>query len=467
MELRLFNTFSREKEVFVPIEPGKVKMYACGVTVYDYVHIGNLRTYIFEDILYRTLLLNGYEVLFVENITDVGHLVGDGSMGEDKIATGAAREGKSVWEIAEMYTRAYWSDMERLNILEPTLWCKATDHIQEQINFIRLLERKGFTYHTSDGIYFDTARLPDYGKLARLNIAGLEEGTRVEKNPERKNITDFALWKFSPPGTKRAMEWESPWGVGFPGWHIECSAMSIKYLGEEFDIHCGGIDHIPVHHTNEIAQNEAAYGHTTVHYWLHGEFLRINEGRMGKSEGNAFTLATLIEKGIDPLSYRYLTYSAHYRQLLNFTWEGLEAAGQAYRNLISRIAVLLGDELEAGDVAVDRRYFERFHAAVNDDLNMPQALAQVWELVKDPAITPEVKLRTIEECDKILGLDLLAKAWALKRAPVPEKVLELVLLRDKAREEKDWKESDRIRLLIEAKGYIVKDTESGQQVVKR
>jgi cysteinyl-tRNA synthetase len=298
--LELYKTMDREKKLFNPIAPSTVSLYTCGPTVYNYAHIGNLRTYVFEDVLKRVLQYNGYQVNHVMNITDVGHLTDDADSGIDKMEKGAAREGKSAWDIAKFYTEAYQHDLANLNIEPPTTWCKATDHIPEQIALIQKLEHKGFTYRTPDGIYFDTAKLPDYGKLAKLDLKHLQAGTRVDIG-EKKNPTDFALWKFSDYDTKRQMEWDSPWGIGFPGWHIECSAMATKYLGQPFDIHCGGIDHIPVHHTNEIAQSEVAEGKPLANYWLHGEFLLIDNDKMAKSGENFITLQTIKDKGINPL----------------------------------------------------------------------------------------------------------------------------------------------------------------------
>ena len=313
-KLRLFNTLSRSKEDFQTIEQNKVKMYCCGPTVYNYAHIGNLRSYFFEDILKRVLLYNGFEVYHVMNITDVGHLVSDADEGEDKMEKGASREGKSVWDIAAFYTEAFKKDIAMLNILPPSVYCKATDFIKEQIEMIQCLEKKGFTYTTGDGVYYDTSKFEGYGKMALLDIEGLEEGKRIEFSSEKKNKTDFALWKFSPKGQKRQMEWDSPWGVGFPGWHIECSAMSRKFLGDTFDIHCGGIDHVPIHHTNEIAQSEGCTGKKFVNYWLHGEFLIEDKGKMSKSAGEFLRLQTLVDRGYSSIDYRYFLLMTHYRK---------------------------------------------------------------------------------------------------------------------------------------------------------
>src|SRR3990172_6122045 len=308
MKLRLFDTYTRSVRDFEPLKPGEVGMYTCGPTVYDYAHIGNLRTYIFEDILRRTLEINGYRVKHVMNITDVGHLTSDADTGEDKMEKGSQRTGKSAWQFADVFV----SDMNHLNLLAPTIWCKSTDHIQEQIDFISCIEDKGFTYKTSDGVYFDTSKLTEYGQLSRLDIDGLQAGTRIEMG-EKRHPTDFALWKFSPRDHKRQMEWESPWGMGFPGWHIECSAMSAKYLGSEFDIHCGGEDHIPVHHTNEIAQSQACFGTRLANFWMHGYFLQLETERMSKSSGAFIRLQDIMDEGDDPLAYRLFSLNAHYR----------------------------------------------------------------------------------------------------------------------------------------------------------
>ncbi len=396
MTVHLFDTYTRNIRDFAPLHGNEVGLYTCGPTVYDYAHIGNLRTYLFEDILRRTLEFNGYRVKHVMNITDVGHLVSDSDVGEDKMEKGSRRTGKTAWEIADFYTQAFQQDMARLNIQEPTIWCKATDHIQEQIQFIRCIEEKGFTYQTSDGIYFDTLRLPDYGYLSRLDIEGLQSGARIEMG-EKHNSTDFALWKFSPSDRQRQMEWKSPWGKGFPGWHIECSAMSAKYLGPFFDIHCGGEDHISVHHTNEIAQTEACYGSRLANFWMHGYFLQIDELKMAKSTGEFLRIQTLIDKGYDPLAYRFFTLSAHYRAKLNFTWGGLDGASKSFDRL-RQLVFNLGDP-----GVVDQGYLQEFIEQVNDDLNMPRALAVTWDLVRS-ALPEGVKKATVLLFDQVLGL---------------------------------------------------------------
>jgi cysteinyl-tRNA synthetase len=459
MKLRLFDTLSRSVRDFDALNPPGVGLYTCGMTVYDYAHIGNLRTYVFNDILRRTLAYNGYEVLHVMNITDVGHLVSDADTGEDKIEKGSRRTGKTAWEIAEKYTEAFRQDIKALNILSPHIWCRATDHIQEQIDFIQCIEANGYTYQTSDGIYFDTAKLPDYGRMARLEIEGLQAGARVEM-AEKRNVTDFALWKFSAPDERRQMEWDSPWGVGFPGWHIECSAMSAKYLGPFFDIHTGGEDHIMVHHPNEIAQTQACYGTNLANFWMHGYFLQISDeagagGRMGKSVGNFLTLQSLIDAGYDPLAWRFFCLGAHYRAKLTFNWQSLAGAGRALERL--RAAVF-----EWGEPGTaDEEFLQRFLEQINDDLNMPRALALTWEMVMSD-LPDAVKKATVIEFDKVLGLDLAA--WEPAEEVVPQEVLELVTKRQAARTEKRWAEADALREQVRDLGYEIEDTAEGPQV---
>lgn len=456
--LVLYDTYTRSLREFQPLHPPEVGMYTCGPTVYDYAHIGNLRTYIFEDILRRVLLFNGYQVKHVMNITDVGHLTSDADTGEDKMEAGARRTGKTAWEIAEYYTEEFRKDLKRLNILEPTIWCRATDHIQEQIDFIRCIEEKGFTYRTSDGIYFDTSKLPSYGYLGRLDIEGLQAGARIEMG-EKRHPTDFALWKFSPKDQKRQMEWDSPWGVGFPGWHIECSAMSAKYLGPFFDIHCGGEDHITVHHTNEIAQTEACYGTRLANFWLHGYFLQLDEGvKMSKSSGKFLRVETLIEEGYDPLAYRMFCLNAIYRQKLNFTWEGLDGAAKALDRLRNAF-------YEMGEpTQPDSTFLQKFLTEINDDLNMPRAMALTWELVRSD-LPNGVKKATLLEFDRVLGLNLAN--WQPAEEVIPDEILRLVELRQQARAEKRWQDADTLRSQIIAAGYEVMDTPQGPKVKSR
>ncbi|HSB66529.1 MAG TPA: cysteine--tRNA ligase, partial [Anaerolineales bacterium] len=432
MKLRLYDTYTRSVREFEPLVPGEVGMYTCGPTVYDYAHIGNLRTYIFEDILKRVLMLNGFKVQHVMNITDVGHLTSDADEGEDRMEKGSRRTGMTAWEIAELYTEEFRRDMQRLNILEPTVWSRATDHIPEQIAMIQCIEKNGFAYRTSDGIYFDTSKLSDYGHLGRLDIEGLQAGARIEVG-EKRHPTDFALWKFSPPGQKRQMEWDSPWGVGFPGWHIECSAMSAKYLGPLFDIHCGGEDHITVHHTNEIAQTEACYGTRLANFWMHGYFLQVDEARMGKSVGNFIRVQTLIEQGYDPLAWRMFCLSALYRAKLNFTWDGLDGAAIS----LERLRNTVFDWGEPGEI--DEEYQQKFLETVKDDLNMPRAMALTWELVKSN-LPDAVKKATILFMDQVLGLRLAE--WRPTEETIPEAIVTLVQRRQLARQEKRWKDAD-------------------------
>ena len=458
--IKLYNTLSREKEVFEPIFQHKVGLYTCGPTVYNYAHIGNLRTYLFEDILKRVLLYNGYEVKHVMNITDVGHLVGDGDMGEDKLELGAEREGKTAWEIAEFYTEAFKRDIAKLNILEPSIWCKATENIEEQIAQIKELEEKNFAYKTSDGLYFNTKKFADYNKLSHLKLEELQEGARVEKNDEKLNPTDFALWKFSPKGAKRQMEWSSPWGVGFPGWHIECSAMSLKYLDSQLDIHCGGIDHINVHHTNEIAQAEAATGEKFFNYWLHGAFLNIAGGKkMAKSEDNFLTLKKAFEdKGLSPLVYRYAVLSVHYRKPMEYSEESIANSQNALAGLYRSVAAL-GSDIGA----VNKELKEKFIEALNDDLNLPQALAVVYEVLKS-GLSDGDKLATIIDFDKVLGLDL---GKGEQEEELPPEIDELVKARQTAKKNRDWELSDALRAEIERYGYYVEDTKEGTKLVKK
>jgi cysteinyl-tRNA synthetase len=454
MKLQLYDTYTRSVREFEPLRPPEVGLYTCGPTVYNYAHIGNLRTYVFEDLLRRTLELNGYRVKHVMNITDVGHLLSDGDVGEDRMEQSARIEGRSAWEVAEVYTEAFQEDLERLNILEPHIWCRATEHIQEQIETVKCIEEQGYTYRTEDGIYFDTSKLDDYGYLARLDVEGLQAGMRVRLG-EKRNPTDFALWKFSPEDSDRQMEWESPWGVGFPGWHIECSAMSAKYLGPYFDIHCGGEDHINVHHPNEIAQTKACYGTRLANFWMHGYFLQLETGRMGKSLGNFITVQDLVDQGYDPLAYRYLCLNAHYRSRLTFNLETLDAAGTAFDRLREQVY----DWGAPGEI--DEEWMDRFVAQVNDDLNVPRALALAWDLTRTE-LPDAVKKATILRFDEVLGLKL--GEW--EPASVPEEVMGLVEEREAARKARDWSRADALRDEIADAGWEVRDTPGGAVVRK-
>ncbi len=463
-DLYLFNTMSGKKELFKPRHINKVGLYTCGPTVYSYQHLGNMRAYIAEDILKRTLAYNGYQVNHVMNITDVGHLTGDRDMGEDKLEKKASAEGKTAWEISDYYTRLFKEDIKKLNVIYPNIFCKATDHIAEQIELIKRLQDNNLTYRTSDGIYFDTAKFPDYGALSHQKLEDLREGARVEINEEKKNPTDFALWKFSPSNIKRQMEWNSPWGIGFPGWHIECSAMSMKYLGEQFDIHCGGIDHIPLHHTNEIAQTEGATGKKPwVNYWFHVEFLNFAGGKkISKSAGHIVTLDnTYIEKGFSPLAHRYACLTTSYHKPMEWSEESFISATNGYNNLIEKVKKV---GKKVGSVNIE--YKNNFLIAINDDLNVTKALAVTQEVLKSN-ISNEDKLATVLDFDQVLGLGF---EQAIKDDVLPEKIPDeiglLLAQRQEARVDKNWLESDRIRDEIQNHGWTVKDTTDGQQVTK-
>ena len=466
--LKFFNTLTRSKDEFISIVPQHVKMYCCGPTVYNYQHIGNFRTFLFEDILYRVLMYNGYKVNYVMNITDVGHLVSDSDEGEDKMEKSAKLQGKDVYEIADYYTDIFKRDADLLNIIPPGTFSKATDYIQQQIDLIVCLEVKGYTYLTSDGVYFDTSKFPDYGKLAKLDIKGLQEGARIGFSAEKKNITDFALWKFSPKDENRQMEWESPWGTGFPGWHIECSAMSKALLGTHLDIHCGGIDHVPIHHTNEIAQSEACNGEKFVNYWLHGEFLDMGNEKMSKSSGKFVTLQTLMDKGYSPMDYRYFLLSAHYRKKQKFSFEALDGAKSGYKNLSGKILNLKkeasGETLRNDGFKND--YKKNFLDKINDDLNMPEAMAVMWDMLKDDKLSASDKLETALDFDSVLGLKLGKEEQKKSGDDIPDEIFSLVEKRNEAKKSKDFKSADEIRNLIKEKGYEIKDTKDGVEIKK-
>lgn len=463
--LRLYNSATRSIEKFLPLNPPKVGIYTCGPTVYQYAHIGNFRAYMTSDLLVRVLRQSGFDANFVMNITDVGHLVSDSDTGEDKLEKSAKREGKSAWDIATFYTDAFLRDYDALRFTRPNTLAKATDHIQEQIDLIKRLEEKGFTYVITDGVYFDTSKLSDYGKLSTLDK--IKEGARVEINHEKKNPRDFALWKFCPStdsGSKRDMEWESPWSPpgrdnvhGFPGWHIECSAMSMKYLGETFDIHTGGVDHISIHHTNEIAQSEAATGKEYVKYWIHTAFMLVNSQKMSKSLGNTYLLSDLITNGYLPIHLRYLYLQTQYRQEMNFTWESLEAS----KHTVDRLTNIYSSW--KGDGGVSKEYKEKFLGALNEDLNTPQALAVMWEMVRSD-IPEGAKRATFLEMDEILGLGF--NNLHTTQTPIPEAVKRLLHDRDNAREQKDYQKADVIRAEIREAGFEIVDTQDGSVLKK-
>ena len=465
MKLYLFNTLTRKKEVFEPLKPGQVGMYSCGPTVYDHTHLGHMRAYTFVDLLKRVLKYNRFKVKHVMNITDVGHLTDDADAGEDKIEKAARQKQKSAWEIAAEYTREFFEVMDQLNIERADIVCKATDHIAQMIDLIKKIEAHGFAYRTSDGIYFDTSKLADYAKLAHMPLDQLIAGIRVEPNPEKKNPTDFALWKFSPKeGPKRQMEWDSPWGVGFPGWHIECSAMSIQYLGPLFDIHTGGIDHITVHHPNEMAQTEAAYGTDQARFWLHNEFVLVEGRKMSKSLGNFWIAQDLQDRGFDLLAARYLFLMAHYRKPVNFTWSSLEAAARALeklRRLVSELqAQADGQESSDSLSQLAQDYRQQFLAAVNDDLNSANALAVLWQLL-EADLSVEEKKFLVQDFDRVLGLHLIQVE---KQEQVPDQVKAWVEERERLRAKKKWTEADQLRQKIEAAGFEVQDTPQGPKL---
>ena len=458
MDIYFYNTLTKKKELFKTIEPQKVKMYSCGPTVYKDATIGNMRTNLFQDTLRRVLEYNGYEVKQVMNITDVGHLVSDGDEGEDKMLKSAREEHKTPMEIAEHYTKLFFRDLERLNVETPEVICKATDHIKEMLEMVQKIMERGYAYETSTAIYFDVSKLDEYGILSGIKLDEQKSGARVEVDPEKKNPYDFALWIKAPKN--HLMKWDSPWGPSYPGWHIECSAMSTKYLGEEFDIHTGGIDLIPTHHENEIAQNKGACGKIPAHYWMHGEYLLINGGKMSKSLGNVYLLDDIVKRGYDPLVYRLFNFSCHYKGKLNFTWEGIEAASTALTRLRDGYQKHLTGNADVPDEVI-AEIENKFHQAINDDLNMPLAMSAVWEAVKYQDKSPKIA-KLLEMFDTVLGLKITEK----REEEIPEEILDLVEQRKIARQDKNWAESDRIRDLITEKGYRVKDTKDGVEVSK-
>lgn len=459
-KIRFYNTKTKSLEQFKELDAGVVRIYSCGPTVYHYQHLGNMRAAVFADTLHRTLSFAGYEVRHIINITDVGHLTSDGDIGEDKLEKGSRREGVSAWDVAKKYTDAYFQDLSLLNVsIGEYLFPRATDHIPEQIALIQELEQKGYTYVIDDGVYFDTSKYDKYAAFAHLDVEGLQSGARVEENAQKRNITDFALWKFSPKEEKRQMEWESPWGVGFPGWHIECSAMSMKYLGNHFDIHTGGIEHIPVHHTNEIAQSECATGVTYANYWLHNNHLLDTTGKMSKSNDDFLTLSSLIEKGYDPLAYRYFLMGAHYRKEHQFSFEALDASASAYGKLVT----FCKENRSTGGV-MNETYKQEFETALFDDLNTPKAIATMWNMLKDDKVEAADKYATLISMDHALGLGL--KAVKKEEVIITEAMQELLDARLRARKDKDFAESDRLRDEIARLGFTVKDTPEGQQLSK-
>lgn len=461
--LKVYNTLTRKKEQFKELNEGVITMYSCGPTVYNYAHIGNLRTYIFMDLLRRVLKYDGYNLKGVMNITDVGHLTSDGDEGEDKMDKRAKETGKTPKEIADFYTKIFMTDLAKLNIGLPEIIAKATEHIDDMIDYVKRLVAAGFAYETSDGVYFDISKFPKYGELSRLNLDEQIAGARVEVNSEKRNPQDFAVWKKADP--THIQQWQSPWGMGYPGWHIECSAMSQKYLGEVFDIHTGGVDHIPVHHENEIAQNEALTGKKSVDYWMHGEFMLVDNGKMSKSLGNTYTISQLEEMGYSPMVFRYFCLNAHYRKKLNFTFEGMDSAKVSYERLC---AILRSHSMGLAyvDAQTLAEYKAEFDAAINDDINIPMALGVLWKLTKLPLCSDVYRLAL--EMDKVLGLSLDKAEEYLKslEKDVPQEVVDLAEERKQAKAQKNWAKADELRAKITALGYAVLDSKEGYELKK-
>ena len=455
MDIYFYNTLTRKKEKFIPIDTKEIKIYSCGPTVYKDATIGNLRTNIFQDILRRILRYNGYKIKHVMNITDVGHLVSDGDEGEDKMIKSAKEEHKTPLEIANHYTELFSKDLKALNIETPEVVCKATEHIKEMIEYVQKLVENGYAYETSTAIYFDISKLDKYPILSNLNLEEQKAGARVEIDPEKRNPYDFALWIKAPEN--HLMKWDSPWGKCYPGWHIECSAMGRKYLGEQFDIHTGGIDLIPTHHENEIAQSKGACGKIPANYWLHGEYLLIDGGKMSKSLGNVYLLKDIINKGYDPLVYRLFTYSGHYRNKLNFTWDGIEATSKSLERLKNGYQVHKNgtDILDEDDKKQLSRIEEEFHKAINDDMNMPLAMSFVWETIRYPKKSKEIA-DLLLKFDTVLGLKI-DEPIQKQEQEIPQDVLEMIEERKIARQNKDWAKADELRDKIRSMGYEVRD----------
>jgi cysteinyl-tRNA synthetase len=450
--MKLYNTLTRKKEEFIPIDGKTVKMYSCGPTVYNYAHIGNLRTYVFMDLLRRVIRYNGYKIKGVMNITDVGHLLSDADEGEDKMEKAAREQKKSPYEIAEYFTNVFVTDLKKLNIENPELMPKATKHINEMLNFVYRLCDKGYGYKTEDGIYFDIMKFDHYGKLSGINLDEQLAGARVEVNSEKHHPADFAIWKNAPK--EHIMQWDSKWGKGYPGWHIECSAMSKKYLGEVFDIHTGGVDHIPIHHENEIAQSEALTGKNPAKFWMHGEFMLVDNGKMSKKLGNTYTVSQLEEKGYQPLDFRYFCLNAHYRKKLNFTFEGMDGAKTAYERL--KLSILKHKNSEnITDSKVLENYIIEFEKSINDDINIPEALGMLWNMLKEKPSKDIYNLAL--KMDKVFGLDLDKVKEETAEIEVPANIKELAEKRLEARRNKDFALSDILRSEIDNEGYIIKD----------
>jgi cysteinyl-tRNA synthetase len=459
MQPSFFNTLSRQLEVLAPIEPGHVSLYTCGPTVYNFAHIGNLRTYIFEDLLSRTLRAAGYKVTHVMNVTDVGHLESDADAGDDKMALAAKREHRSPWDIAKFYEQAFFDDCAALHIVKPDVVCRATEHIAEMIEMVKDLVEKGFAYAVDGNVYFRIARFATYTELSRRKLDELMEGARVDIDKRKEDPRDFVLWFSQSKYPNQIMKWESPWGVGFPGWHIECSAMASKYLGERIDIHCGGIDHISVHHTNEIAQSEACFGHRWVNTWMHGEFLVVDKVKMAKAGGNFLTVKTLRDAGFDPLHYRFFCLGAHYRSQLFFSFEGLTGAKNSFEALRNRVISWKLTPAKTTKSAKGESYKSRFWGAMMNDLDTPVAMAILWEMAKDVELNTADKLELIRNFDAVLGFDV----DSFSKPELSEELLTLVLKREQARKDRNWQEADELRKTLAEKGLQLMDTANGTE----
>ena len=461
MSIKIFNTLTRKKEDFKPLDEKEIRMYSCGPTVYYFAHIGNLRAYLFMDNLRRVLKYNGYNLKHVMNITDVGHLVSDADEGEDKMMKAAKRENKNPYEIAEFYMNAFLADIDKLNIDRPEIIARATEHIDVMEEYVKKIIENGYSYQTEDTVYFDTSKLDKYGMLSNRNVDEQKAGARVEFDTNKKNISDFAIWIKAPEN--HIMKWDSFFGKSYPGWHLECSAMGYKYLGEQFDIHTGGVDHIPIHHENEIAQSKGFSGKVPANYWMHVEFLQINGGKMSKSLNNLYTLKDLEEKGYEPLVYRMFNFTSNYRAQINFTFEAMDAAKVALGRLREGYLRHSEGTEDVSDEEI-KKYEEKFLEAINDDLNMPVAMSVVWDVVKNPNKSKKLQ-NLLLKFDEVLGLDL--KNYKKEENVLPEEIKELVDARNAARANKDWAESDRIRDILIEKGYTLKDSKEGTIVEKQ
>ena len=463
--IKLYNTLTKQKSDFIPLNGNEVRIYSCGPTVYSYAHIGNFRAYTFVDNLRRTLEYNGYTLKHVMNITDVGHLESDADEGEDKMEKAAKKENKDPYEIAKFYTDAFFKDMDRLNIERPEIIAKATDHIEDMLEFAKEIVKNGYGYETSKGIYFDISKLDKYPVLSNRNVEDQIAGARVDVDPEKRNPYDFAIWIKAPEN--HIMKWDSPWGLSYPGWHLECSAMSRKYLGEVFDIHTGGVDHIPTHHENEIAQSKGAFGKIPAKVWMHVEFLQVDGGKMSKSLGNVYTLNQLQEKGIEPLAFKLFCYTAHYRTKLNFTFEGAMASQKALNRLRESYIKHKNSEEDIEEYKIEE-YKEKFLEAINDDLNFPLAMSIIWEIARNEKQSNKIA-ELLLQFDRVLGLDLKNSEKYIenqKNIDLPEEITELLEKRKQARNEKNWDLSDKLRDELNEKGYIVKDTKTGMTIEK-